>query len=94
MSFAVTNAVDVFVDGQKSIKLSSANARRRVINIWAGDSDLWFGDRDVRGGTIGNKVRAGDRVELTLKGEIYVIRQGGTAGLCSFSEELATDGTV
>ena len=88
MSFSVTNAVDVFADSNRSVLLASANDRRRIINIWAGDSDLWFGDRSVTGGTIGNKIAAGSRVELSLRGAIYVIRHSADAGLCSFSEEI------
>jgi len=92
MSFSVTNAVDVFASNTRSVLLASANDRRRVINIWAGDSDIWFGNRSVTGGTIGNKISAGSRVELSLRGAIYVIRDGSDTGLCSFSEEISSGG--
>lgn len=93
MSFVITNATDVFADDTRGVLLAAANTKRRVINIWAGDSDLWFGNRSVKGGTIGNKVDAGSKVELTLRGDIYVIRNTGDAGLCSFSEEINAGGS-
>lgn len=86
----ITNAVDVYVDYSKSVQLAPANPRRRFVNIWAGTSDLWFGNREVKGGTIGNKIEAGTKVELEYRGTIWVIRNGADAGMCSFSEEIDT----
>lgn len=88
MSFIVTNAVDIHVTSERPVLLSSANDNRVVMNVWAGASDLWFGDRNVKGGTIGNRIPAGERLELKLRGDVYVIRDGGNEGLCSFSEEI------
>lgn len=92
MSFVITNAIDVFVGSDKPLLLSKANANRTIINIWAGDTDLWFGNRSVKGGTIGNKVKAGTKVEISLRGDIYVIRNASNSGLCSFSEEINSEG--
>lgn len=83
----LTNAVDIFVDGTRPVKLSNANSNRKVINIWAGDTDLWYGGRTVKSGTIGHKVTVGQMVEVKTSAEIWVIRVPNTAGKCSFSEE-------
>lgn len=88
------NAVDVFV-GEKAVKLLDANAKRKTVNLWAGpDSHLWFGgNRNVQAGTIGNQVSAGTApVEIKASGEVWVIREKNTSGLCGYSEEFTFNG--
>jgi len=84
----MNNATDVFADYTRPVKLADARPKRKYINIWAGDTDLWYGNRGVQSGTIGHKVKAGARVEIKTTSEIWVIRAVNTAGNCSFSEEF------
>jgi len=84
-----SNAVDTFVDGSKAVLLSGANANRKVINISAGVTPLWYGGNEsVRAGTLGNKIIAGARVAVETSADTWVIRLDGDDGLCSYSEEF------
>jgi len=89
MAIKVSNAVDTIV-GDRAVKLVNENANRTEINLWAGpDYPLWFGNEEVMPGTIGNKVEAGERVTLKLRGELWAIRAEGITAPMSFSQELS-----
>ncbi len=85
----LNNAIDVNAHGQRSVKLADADPKRRVINIWAGDTELWYGgNKNVVAGTIGHRIPANGNVEIESAAEIWVIRAANTSGNCSFSEEF------
>ena len=84
----LTNPIDIYVDGSQPIKLVGANALRRAINIWAGTTDLWYGDRNITAGSQGNKIMPGIPVEIAKGAEVWVIRESGNAGACAYSEEF------
>ncbi len=87
----LNNAIDVNADGRKAVKLADADPKRRVINIWAGETDLWYGgNKNVPAGTIGHRIIAGENVEIESSAEIWVIRTLNTSGNCSFSEEFTS----
>jgi len=82
------DSIDAFVDGDRAVKIADENPFRKVINIWAGDSDIYYGNRRVRGAGFGQRIPAGGMAEIKDQlAEIWVIRAPLTSGLCSFSEE-------
>ena len=82
------DSINEFVDGNRAVKIADENPYRKVINIWAGDSDLYYGNRRVEATGFGHRIPAGGMAELTdIKAEIWVKRASLTSGLCSFSEE-------
>ncbi len=86
MTFKISSAVDK-IAGDKPVRLVKENPNRTVLNIDAGEYDLWFGDENVRAGTVGNKVAANKRLELKIRGEVWVIRLPGQAAMCGHSQE-------
>lgn len=84
---ALTNATDLMVS-DIPMKLVNFNAHRTRLNIWAGEHDLWFGEEDVKPGSVGNKVIAKERLEMSLQSEIWVVRARDVSAKCGFSQEL------
>lgn len=93
MSTEIADRIQEFVDGDQPVRIAGYNPFRSFINIWAGESALWYGSRNVTSGGIGNKIPAGGMATLDAtkseqnKGEVWVIREALTSGLCEFSEE-------
>ena len=88
MAYRLTSATDKLVDGSEAVLLVRENDGREILNLWAGDHDLWYGDENVKSGTIGGKVDAEDHVELKTRSAVYVIRQAGEESKCSYSQEF------
>lgn len=85
----LTNARAVYVDSRKAVKLVEENPNRRVLNVKALDSDLYYGgNSDVEANLSGFRIRANQTVEIKSGAEIWVIRANNTAGNCQFQEEL------
>ena len=85
----LTSAKNVTVNGERPVLLVDNNAKRRVLNITAGDFDVWVGQRDVQANTEQNKIPAGTRgVFKNIQSEIWVIASGENTGKISFSEEI------
>lgn len=85
----ISDAVDLYVDGTKAVKVVEEDPNRFAVNLFAGIEDLWWGGtKNVKAGTIANKVRAGGSLEVKTGAEIWVIRAAGAAADFSFSEEF------
>jgi len=85
----LTSARNVTVGGERAVILVEANPRRKVLNITAGDFDIWVGQVDVRPDTEQNKIPAGTRgVFKDIQSEIWVIAAEGQLGKISYSEEI------
>ncbi|WP_020398990.1 hypothetical protein [Kordiimonas gwangyangensis] len=85
----LSSAKNVTVRSDRAVILVSANPRRKVLNVTAGDFDVWVGQVDVRPDTEQNKIPAGTRgVFKDIQSEIWVIAGGENIGKISFSEEV------
>jgi len=85
----LTNAIDINVGADMAVKLVDADPKRKILNLFPGTANIWFGgNKNVKAGTIGNKVLAGSNLEITSSAEIWVIRASGDETLCSYSEEF------
>lgn len=85
----LTSAKNVTVRNDRAVILVNNNPRRKVLNITAGDFDVWVGQRDVRPDTEQNKIPANTRgVFKNIQSEIWVIADGENTGKISYSEEI------
>lgn len=85
----LTSARNVTVNGQRAVQFVKDNPRRRVLNITAGDFDVWVGQSDVRATTEQNKIPAKTRMVISnIQSELWVIAADGFEGKISFSEEI------
>jgi hypothetical protein len=82
-------ARNLTVSGDRAVQMVKNNPDRRVLNITAGDFDVWVGQSDVRPDTEQNKIPALTRFAVTdIQGEVWVIAAPGNSGKISFSEEI------
>ena len=88
---SMTNTRKAFVDGSRAVKIVESYSKRRIVNLSAVGSDLYYGgDRNVPTDTdSGGIVRAGVQAEIKTASEIWVKRAANTAGNCEFSEEFS-----
>ena len=85
----LTSAKNVTVSGERAVLLVRDNLKRRVINITAGDFDVWIGQEDVSPDTEQNKIPANTRgVFKNIQSELWVIGPLGNLGKISYSEEI------
>ncbi len=87
----LTNPIGVYVDSKRAVKLVDANDRRRILNLYAGKSDITYGgNKDITPNDDGfNLVKPNfNSVEIKSGAEIWVIRKEGDAGNCGYSEEF------
>ncbi|WP_417449527.1 hypothetical protein [Kordiimonas sp.] len=85
----LTSAKNVTVRSDRAVLLVDANPRRKVLNITAGDFDVWVGQLDVRPVTEQNKIPANTRgVFSNIQSEIWVIAAAPNTGKISYSEEI------
>lgn len=77
------------VRGDRAVQMVKDNPNRVVLNISAGDVDVWVGQDDVTATTEQNKIPAGTRMYLNnIQGELWIIGVAGTTSKVSFSEEV------
>ena len=90
MEIKLKNGRDFYVDGERAVKIADANPNRRVLNLYTGADDLYFGGNNkvIAGGIAGYVPASPKPVEVKLQGEIWVIRAKGTAGKCGVMEEI------
>ncbi|MBL4791262.1 MAG: hypothetical protein JKY60_20195 [Kordiimonadaceae bacterium] len=91
----IPDPIEEMVDGSRAVKIADYNPFRKFINIWAGDSYLYFGSRNVRASGVGNRIPPNGQATIDAtdsdqnKGEVWVIRVAATSGSCAFTEENA-----
>jgi hypothetical protein len=85
----LTSARNITVTGNRAVRMVKENPRRRVLNITAGDFDIWVGQDDVQPSTVQNKIPAQTPfVVKDIQSELWVIADAGNIGKISYSEEI------